>query len=79
MKSKSENQKTKSNNSKFTFTKKETLTNNNSFSNKEIGILSVYLLGGESKYIDTEDIAIKADALAPGRFLWRKYKNQINM
>lgn len=55
------------------------MTNNNTFSNKEIGVLSVYLLGGESKYIDTEDIAVKANELAPGRFLWRKYKNQINM
>jgi hypothetical protein len=78
MKLKSEKQKTK-NNVKFHFKKGETLTNNNTFSNKEIGILSVYLLGGEFKYIDTEDIAVKANELAPGRFLWRKYGNQINM
>ena len=67
------------NDAKFPFKKGERLTNNNTVSNKEIGVLSVYLLGGESKYIDTEDIAVKANELAPGRFLWRKYKNQINM
>lgn len=79
MKSNLKKQKIKSNNSKFTFTKKETLTDNNIFSNKEIGILSVYLLGGESNYIDSEDIAVQANELAPGRFLWRKYKDQINI
>ena len=78
MKYDSEKQKIK-NNAKFPLKKRETLTNNNAFSNKEIGVLSVYLLGGESKHIDTEDIAVKANELAPGRFLWRKYKNQINM
>ena len=75
----SEKQKIKSSKSKFTSKKRQTLTNNNTFSNKEIGVLSVYLLGGESKYIDSEDIAVQANKLAPGRFLWRKYKDQINM
>lgn len=78
MKYDSEKQKIKDN-AKLPLKKRDTSTNNNTFSNKEIGVLSVYLLGGESKYIDTEDIAVKANELAPGRFLWRKYKNQINM
>lgn len=48
-------------------------------SNHEIVTLAVYLIGGESQYVDTEDVAVKANELAPGRFAWRKYKNQINI
>jgi len=48
-------------------------------SNHEIVTLAVYLLGGDSKRIDTEDVAVKANELAPGRFAWRKYPNQINI
>ncbi len=48
-------------------------------SNHEIVTLSVYLLGGESKHIDTEEVAVKANQLAPGRFTWRKYPDQINI
>ena len=49
------------------------------FSNIEIVTIAVYLLGGDSKYVDTEDIAIKTNELAPGRFTWRKYPEQINI
>lgn len=31
------------------------------------------------QYTDKEDIAIKADELAPGRFAWRKYPNLIDL
>jgi hypothetical protein len=48
-------------------------------SNIEIVTIAVYLLGGDSKYVDTEDIAFKANELAPGRFTWRKYPEQINI
>ena len=48
-------------------------------SNHEIVTLAVYLLGGDTQYVDTEDVAIKANELAPGRFTWRKYRNQINI
>ena len=34
----------------------------------QIVVLAAYLLGGERKPIDTEDLAIKAYELAPGRF-----------
>lgn len=47
--------------------------------NHEIVTLAVYLLGGDSQRHDTEDIAKKADQLAPGRFTWRKYPDQINI
>jgi len=47
--------------------------------NHEIVTLAVYLLGGDTQRVDTEDIAIKASLLAPGRFAWRKYPAQINI
>jgi hypothetical protein len=48
-------------------------------SQAEMVTIALYLLGGAQKAIDTEDIAIKAHELAPGRFSWRKYPNQINL
>lgn len=50
-----------------------------SLSNLEIVTLATFLLGGDAHYVDTEDIAVKADKLAPGKFTWVKYKNQINI
>jgi hypothetical protein len=45
----------------------------------EIVTLAVYLIGGDQHAVDTEDAAIKAHELAPGRFSWRKYPEQINL
>jgi len=60
--------------------KRNTRSNDSTiFSNIEIVTIAVYLLGGDSKYIDTEDIAVKVNELAPGRFNWRKYPDQINI
>jgi hypothetical protein len=47
--------------------------------NHEIVTIAVFLLGGESHAVDTEDIAVKANEIAPGRFSWRKYPDQINI
>ncbi len=47
--------------------------------NHELVTLAVYLVGGDAHEVDTEDVAIKADELAPGRFTWRKYRDQINI
>lgn len=49
------------------------------FTNHELVTLAVYRLGGETRPIDTEDIAVEANTIAPGRFTWRKYPNQINI
>jgi hypothetical protein len=49
------------------------------FSNIDLVTIAVYLLGGDCKYVDTEDVAIKVNQLAPGRFTWRKYRDQINI
>ena len=32
-----------------------------------------------SHYVDTEDIAVKANELAPGKFTWIRYRDQINI
>lgn len=45
----------------------------------ELVTVAVYLLGGELRKIDTEDTAMKAHEIAPGRFAWRKYPGQINL
>jgi hypothetical protein len=47
--------------------------------NHELVVIALYLARGDSQYVDTEDIAIKANELAPGRFAWRKYPDQINI
>jgi hypothetical protein len=47
--------------------------------NHEIVTLAVYLLRGEVQEVDTEDAAIKAAEIAPGRFSWRKYPDQVNL
>lgn len=47
-----------------------------SLPNHEIVTLAVYLLGGERQRVDTEDIAVKANELASGRFTWRKYPDR---
>lgn len=49
------------------------------FANHEIVVLAAYLAGAWYKYVDTEDVAVKANEIAPGRFTWRKYKDQINI
>lgn len=45
----------------------------------ELVTVAVYLLGGATAAIDTEDVAVKVNELAPGRFAWRKYPDQINL
>ena len=50
-----------------------------SLSQAEIVTLAVFLVGGDRKPVDTEDVAIKAHDLAPSRFSWRKYTQQINL
>jgi hypothetical protein len=47
--------------------------------NAEIVTWAVSLLGGGHRRVDTEDIAYKAFQLAPKRFSWRKYPQQINL
>lgn len=48
-------------------------------SNLEIVVLALYALRGDGSPVSTEDIAIKANQIAPGRFAWKKYPEQINL
>jgi len=49
------------------------------YPNHQIVTIAVYLLGGDSRYVDTEDVAIRVNEIAPNRFVWRKYRQQINI
>ena len=42
------------------------------FPNDEMVVFATYLAGGRNAYADTEDIAVKANEISPGRFTWRK-------
>jgi hypothetical protein len=48
-------------------------------SNVDIIVLAAYLCGAHITPADTEDIAMTANSIAPGRFAWKKYKDQINL
>ncbi len=50
-----------------------------STSNVAIVTVALFELGGGTDSKDTEDIAVKSSEIAPGRFAWRKYKDQINL
>lgn len=48
-------------------------------SNLEIVVLALYALRGDGSPVSTEDVAVKANEIAPGRFAWKKYPEQINL
>ncbi len=50
-----------------------------SMSHHQIVVLALYLCGGATSPVDTEDVAVRANELAPGRFTWRKHAEQINL
>jgi len=50
-----------------------------SLANDKIVVLAAFLAGAANGYADTEDIAVQAAKMAPGRFSWRKYPDQINI
>lgn len=47
--------------------------------NPQIASVAAFLLGGDVGYVDTEDIAIEADKIAPGRFRWKKHPENIDL
>jgi len=51
----------------------------NKFANHELVTLALYLLRGDAKPVDLEEIAMKVNQLAPGRFTWKRYPGQINI
>jgi len=48
-------------------------------SNPQVVTLAIYLAGGSTKNIDTEHIAVQAHRLAPGRYRWKYYPEQIDI
>ena len=46
---------------------------------QDVVVLAVFMLGGDRKSIDTEEVAVKCQELAPGMFSWQKYPEQINL
>lgn len=55
------------------------LTEKGTLSNDKIVVLAAFLAGADQGLADTEDIAMRANELAPGKFTWRKYQEQINI
>src|SRR5688500_18667846 len=47
--------------------------------NHQLVVVATFLAGGHQSSVDTEDIAMKSNEIAPGRFSWRKYPTQINI
>jgi hypothetical protein len=45
----------------------------------EVVVMAVSDLGGAARSIDTEDVAIRCQELAPDLFAWRKYPAQVNL
>ena len=52
---------------------------NSEFSNVEVVTIAVALLGGDKVYVDREDIALKVNDIAPGRFNWLKHPDRIDL
>ena len=42
-------------------------------------VLAVSQQGGALRPVDLEDIAMEADTILPGRFRWKKYRDQVNL
>jgi hypothetical protein len=49
------------------------------YSNPHLVTIAVALLGGDTILIDREDIAVRVNEIAPGRFNWRKYADFIDL
>lgn len=49
------------------------------YTNSDIAVMAVYHLGGALHHIHLEDVAMKAAQLAPKKFCWKKYPEQINL
>ena len=49
------------------------------FSKPELVTIAVALLDGDTAYVDCEEVALKVNGIAPGRFNWRKYPEHIDL
>lgn len=44
----------------------------------EAATLALFALGGDRERVDTEDVAVEVEKVAPGMFVWRKYRDRID-
>lgn len=51
----------------------------NRIRNDQVALAALLVLGGDRGPVDTENIAVESDKLAPGRFRWRKFKEHIDL
>lgn len=49
------------------------------FTNPQLVTMAVGLLNGDTEYVDSEDIAVTVNDIAPGRFNWRRYPERIDL
>lgn len=47
--------------------------------NVQAVVVAMIQLGGDHRLVDLEDVAFRANQVAPGQFRWRKYADQINL
>lgn len=40
--------------------------------------MALFALGGDRESVDTEDVAVQVETVAPGMFAWRKYRDRID-
>lgn len=52
---------------------------NNRFSKPQLVTIAVAILNGDTGHADREEVAIKVNDIAPGRFNWRKYPERIDL
>jgi hypothetical protein len=55
------------------------MKNHDEYSNVELVTLVLYQLGGSTSVVDLEDVAVEVHKLAPNRFSWKKYADQIDI
>lgn len=59
--------------------KTETKTGSSEQAAHQVVAIAAFLAGADVRRTDTEDIAVKANEIAPGRFTWRRYPDQISL
>lgn len=48
-------------------------------SNMDLVVAAVFQLEGRTQVVDTEDVAVVVEKIAPGRFSWKKYKDRTDL
>lgn len=54
------------------------MTKGSDLTKRQVVVVALHLLGGETRGIDTEHVAMKAFEIAPGMFSWKHYTGQVD-